>query len=157
MTERERIIYVADACRGTVEGSPEHQTILDIYNQYKPKPRYYNMKKTDPWCAAFVSAVYIAAGLADRIPIECSCFYMKNHAAAKGMFRDPARYVPKPGDLLFYKWDGKTIVTHVGIVRSVKGSALEVIEGNYNDKVGVRNIKLSYPYIDSYCEVDLDG
>lgn len=157
MTEREKIIFVAQTCRGTVEGSLEHKTIIDIYNQYRPKNRQYNISLKDPWCAAFVSAVYIAAGMPDRIPIECSCFYMKNLAKSKGSLRDPGRYVPKPGDLLLYKWAGKNIVSHVGIVKSVNGSALEVIEGNYNDSVGIRNIKLSYPYIDSYIEVALNG
>lgn len=157
MTEREKIIFVADACRGTLEGSPEHKTIIDIYNQYGPKNRGYKLSLKDPWCAAFVSSVYIAAGMPDRIPIECSCFYMQNLAMARGQFRDPVRYVPKPGDLLLYKWAGKNIVSHVGIVRNIRGSALEVIEGNYNDRVGIRSIKLSYPYIDSYIEVALDG
>ena len=73
------------------------------------------------------------------------------------MLRDPSRYVPRPGDIIFYKWNGKNITTHVGIVKSVKGSALEVYEGNYNDAVGIRKIKLSYPYIDSYLEVKYDG
>lgn len=153
---RERIVEVATACIGTKEGTQEHQTIIDIYNGYSKKARTYKITKTDPWCAAFVSAVFIAAGLDKFIPIECSCFYMKNYAARLGLIRDPKRYIPKPGDIIFYRWAGKNVVTHVGIVSSVKGSYLTVIEGNYNDKVGIRNIKLSYPYIDSYCEVNYD-
>ena len=157
MTDREKIISVATACLNTKEGSKEHQTIIDIYNQHKPKHREYKLRLTDPWCAAFVSAVYIAAGLSAAIPIECSCFYMKNLSITTGQVRDPVRYVPKLGDLVLYKWAGKNIVSHVGIVKSVKGSTLEVIEGNYNNKVGIRTIKLSYKYIDSYIEARLDG
>lgn len=155
MMLNEKIVQVAMACIGTQEGTDRHKTILDIYNQYEDKSkRQYTVKATDPWCAAFVSAVFIAAGIPKRIPIECSCFFMKNMGAAVGMLRDPARYVPKPGDIVFYKWAGKNVVTHVGIVKSVNGSTLEVIEGNYNNAVGVRKTKLSNPAIDSYLEVN---
>lgn len=153
MIDRNKIVEVATACIGTKEGTDRHKTIIDIYNNYQGKSRHYKINMGDPWCAAFVSAVFIAAGLPDLIPIECSCFYMKNLAKVRGIVRDPGRYVPKPGDIIFYKWDGKNIVTHVGIVSNVKGSALEVIEGNYLDSVNVRKIKLSYKYIDSYIEV----
>lgn len=153
MTQAEKILFVAGACMGTREGSSEHNTIISIYNQYPGKERAYKLTMSDPWCAAFVSAVFIAAGLDKLIPIECSCFYMKSRAERLGLIRDPKRYIPRPGDIIFYKWAGKNVVSHVGIVSSVKGSSLEVIEGNYNDKVGVRGIKLSYRYIDSYIEV----
>lgn len=152
---RKRIVEVATACIGTKEGTPEHQTIIDIYNGYAKKVRPYKITKTDPWCAAFVSAVFIAAGHPELVPIDCSCFYMKNTAAVRRSLRDPARYVPKPGDVILYKMDGKKVVSHTGIVSKVDGSSLEVIEGNYKDSVGVRKIKLSYKYIDSY--IDIDG
>ena len=71
------VVEVAMACVGTKEGSPEHKTIIDIYNGYMDKVRPFKMRMTDPWCAAFVSACYIAAGMGKAIPIECSCFYMK--------------------------------------------------------------------------------
>ena len=154
MMIQDKIWEVAAACIGTNEGTGRHQTILDIYNQFDyPGKRPYNIGRNDPWCAAFVSAVFIAAGAASLIPVECSCYLMKNLANARGIVRDPGRYVPKRGDVVFYKWAGKNVVSHVGIVTAVNGSALEVTEGNFNDSVGVRKIKLSYPYIDSYIEV----
>ena len=149
----DRILLTARACIGTKEGTDRHKTIIDIYNNYHPKPREYKISMKDPWCAAFVSSVFIASGIPQRIPVECTCFYMQNAAKERGDIRDPARYVPKPGDIIFYKWKGKNVVSHVGIVEEVKGSSLTVIEGNYQDSVGRRKIKLSYPYIDSYIEV----
>ena len=116
MTDREKIISVATACLNTKEGSKEHQTIVDIYNQHKPKNREYKLRISDPWCAAFVSAVYIAAGLSAAIPIDCSCFYMKNLSITTGQVRDPVRYVPKPGDLVLYKWDGKKISSRLQLL-----------------------------------------
>lgn len=150
----EKIVEVARACLGTKEGSPEHITIVDIYNQYRgnDKPAY-KMTMQDPWCATFVSSVFIAAGASPKIPIECSCFRMKNNAAKRGILRDKARYVPKPGDVVFYKMNKSSIVNHTGIIASVDGSALEVIEGNYKNSVGIRKTKLSYQCIDSYIEV----
>lgn len=147
------VVDVAMACVGTKEGSPEHKTIIDIYNGYMDKVRPFKMRMTDPWCAAFVSACYIAAGLGKAIPIECSCYYMKNTAEKRNMLRDPERYVPKPGDIVLYKMPGKEVVSHTGIVKSVNGSDMEVIEGNYKDAVGIRKCKLSYKNIDSYIEV----
>lgn len=147
------VVEVALACVGTKEGSKEHKTIIDIYNQYPGKLRPFKMRMTDPWCAAFVSACYIAAGIPQSIPIDCSCYNLKKAAEARRMLRDPARYVPRPGDIILYKMPGKTVVSHTGIVKSVEGSNLEVIEGNYKDAVGIRKIKLSYKYIDSYIEV----
>ena len=153
MIDRNKIVEVATACIGTKEGTERHKTIIDIYNGFSRRSRPFKMTMGDPWCAAFVSAVFIAAGFPDAIPIDCSCFYMKNLAKGRGMVRDPGRYVPKPGDIVLYKFQGKEVVSHTGIVSSVNGSALEVIEGNYKDSVDVRKIKLSYKYIDSYIEV----
>lgn len=153
---REKILYVANACLGTQENTDRHQTIIDIYNQYPNKSRQYKITLHDPWCAAFVSSVFIAAGVPQLIPIECSCWMMKQAGENRGMLRDKDRYIPMPGDVIFYKWEGEHQVSHVGIVSEVKGSSLKVIEGNYNDKVGVRQIKLSYPYIDSYLEVNYE-
>ena len=147
------VVEVAMACVGTKEGSQEHKTIIDIYNGYMDKVRPFKMSMSDPWCAAFVSACFIAAGLGKAIPIECSCYNMRQTAEKRRMLRDPGRYVPKPGDIVFYKMPGKKVVSHTGIVKSVEGSNMEVIEGNYKDSVGIRKCKLSYKPIDSYIEV----
>ena len=153
---RDYILNVARACIGTQENTDRHKTIVDIYNQYPNKSRQYKLSMHDPWCAAFVSAVFIAAGAPAMIPIECSCWMMKQAGENRGMLRDKDRYIPKPGDIIFYRWSGKKQTSHVGLVESIKGSSLKVIEGNFNDKVGVRQIRLSYPYIDSYLEVEYD-
>ena len=150
---RPTVLYTAACCIGSREGTDRHQVILDIYNMYKPKNRPYKITAKDPWCAAFVSACFIASGCAELIPIECSCYHIKEEAKKRGILRDPARYVPSPGDLILYKWEGKSVVSHIGIVEDVTGSNLTVIEGNYQDTVGRRHIKLSYKYIDSYIEV----
>lgn len=153
---KKHIVDVAEACIGTREGTDRHRTIIEIYNGYYKKTRSYKMRMTDPWCAAFVSAVFIASGASDLLPIECSCYLMKKAAEDRGQLMDPKRYVPEPGDVILYKMPGKNVVSHTGIVRNVQGSSLEVIEGNYGDAVGIRKIKLSYKCIDSYIRIEDD-
>lgn len=43
---------------------------------------------------------------------------------------------------------------HVGIVSSVSKSTIKVIEGNKNDAVGYRNLKVNGKYIRGYCLPD---
>lgn len=157
MIGRNYLIDVARACIGTQEGTDRHKTIVDIYNSYPGRSRKYDININDPWCAAFVSACFIAAGIPDLIPIECSCFYMKNCASSRGMLRDKNRYIPRPGDLVLYKWDDNKPVNHVGIVESVTGSKFTVIEGNYHNSVDRRTVNMSYKYIDSYISVKYPG
>lgn len=149
----DKIVEVATACIGTQEGTERHKTIIDIYNMYIEGKGLYKMTMKDPWCAAFVSAVFIAAGFPEVIPVECSCMRMKTDALKRNILYDKARYVPKPGDVIFYKFNNSKVVNHTGIVSKVNGSSLEVIEGNHKDSVSVRKIKLSYKYIDSYIKV----
>ena len=148
MTERENVAYVARACLGTAEGSARHKTIVDIFNMYYKGG--YMLKITDAWCAAFVSAVYIAAGLPDRIPIECSCGRMWEKGSKKELTRD-REYEPKVGDIIFYDFARIGITNHVGIVSDIlDGKRIRVIEGNHNDIVGYRNIPRDYLYTFGY-------
>ena len=65
-------------------------------------------------------------------------------------------YIPSPGDYIFYDWDdtGAGDCTgwpeHVGIVISVSGDVIKVIEGNKDDAVGYREIKVNGRYIRGY-------
>ena len=65
-------------------------------------------------------------------------------------------YIPSPGDYIIYDWDdtGAGDCTgwpeHVGIVISVSGDVIKVIEGNKDDAVGYREIKVNGRYIRGY-------
>lgn len=149
------ILYTAKCCLGAKEGDDRHKLIIDIYNLGKEKNQYKVTYK-DPWCAAFVSALFISCGMQRLIPIEASCFFMKNKAASRGMLRDPKSYTPVAGDLILYKLRGKQTVSHVGIIDHVDDVNISVIEGNKNDSVSRRLITKSYPFIDSYIHVDYE-
>lgn len=150
---RSKIIAQARSWIGLNEADGSHKTVIDTYNSHKPLARGYKLKYTDQWCAGTVSALAIACGATDIIPIEVSCTKMIELLKAKGIFVEDDAYVPAPGDLLFYDWqddskgDNKGNPDHVGIVESVVGDTITVIEGNYQNAVGRRLIRVNGKYI----------
>lgn len=142
MTEKElrqKVVAQARAWLGKKESDGSHKEILDVYNRLSPLPRGYRMKDTDPWCAAFVSAVGAAAGMSDVILPECSCDYMAAAYRAKGAYKDRG-YRGQPGDLIFYNWDGDASLDHVGIIEELLQGGYLILEGNKSDAVGRRSI-----------------
>ena len=141
---------------GRNENDGSHKLIVDTYNSLKPLPRNYKVQYTDAWCAATVSAAAIEAGLTDIIPRECSCTRMIELFKKMGRWKEDDSYIPLPGDIIFYDWDdsGKGDCTgnpeHVGVVESVMGLVITVIEGNYHDAVGRRNIAVNGRCIRGY-------
>ena len=141
---------------GRKESDGSHKKIIDLYNAYKPLPRNYKVKYTDPWCATFVSACGIACNYTDIIPIECSCNHMIELGKKMGIWVENENRVPNPGDILFYDWqdsgkgDNKGSSDHVGIVEKVVGKVITVIEGNYKDSVKRRTINVNGKFIRGY-------
>lgn len=143
MNEKDfRLKFVDTACSysGCNEADGSHQLIIDIYNGIQPLPAGYKLKYTDAWCAAFVSAMAKLCGLLDIIPAECSCDRMIAKFKAAGRYQENKDYKAEVGDIIFYDWDKNSTSDHVGIIASVSGLTLKVIEGNISDKVGYRNI-----------------
>lgn len=138
------------------ESDGTHKPIIDLYNAYKPLARGYKVKYTDAWCATFVSAVAIKLSYTDIIPTECSCNKMIALLKKKGAWVEDDSRKPNPGDLLFYDWDddGKGDNTgrsdHVGIVETVSGGKITIIEGNYANSVKRRTLEVNGKYIRGY-------
>ncbi len=88
----------------------------------------------DEWCGMFISwcAHFADVGCISKtaspyqLYSECQ---QKHNARALG-----GTYTPKPGDLFFTRGDDGGI-GHVGIVESVSGDTMYVIEGNWSKKV----------------------
>ena len=163
MTEtklREKAISQAKAWLGCRESDGSHKKIIDLYNSHKPLARGYALKYTDAWCAGFVSAVAIACGITDIMPTEVSCPKMIDSYKAIGRWQENDNHIPKAGDLVMYDWDdtGSGDATgqpeHVGIVESVSGTTITVIEGNYQDAVMRRTLSVNGRYIRGYCLPD---
>lgn len=159
MKETQLRNHYVDTLRGWIdakEGGAIHKRIIDTYNSLKPLPRNYPVTYKDAWCAATVSAAAIEAGLTDIIPRECSCTRMIELFKKMDRWMERDDYTPDKGDVIFYDWndDGKGDCTgnpeHVGVVEKVANGLITVIEGNYHDAVGRRNIIVNARYIRGY-------
>ena len=162
MTEnelRQKVVSIAKEYYGCKKGDSKHKAIIDGYNAVKPLARGYSVTYTDHWCATFVSFVGIKAGLKDIIFRECGCGAMIQLFKNAGRWIENDAYVPKAGDIVMYDWDdnGSGDCTgypeHVGIVVSVSGSTIKVIEGNMGSgsTVGYRDLAVNGRYIRGYC------
>lgn len=151
-----KVIEQAKAWIGRKESDGSHKEIINIYNNHRPLARGYKVKYTDSWCATFVSAVAIKCGCTDVIPTECGCEQMIELFKKSGTWVENENRTPKPGDIIFYDWadngvgDNKGYSDHVGIVESVSGGKITVIEGNYSDGVGRRVIAVNGKGIRGY-------
>lgn len=159
MTEKElRQNYVNTAIGylGCKESDGSHKKIIDLYNSHKPLARGYAVKYTDAWCATFVSAMAIKCGLTDIIPTECGCGQMIQLFQKLGAWVENDAHTPQTGDVIFYDWDDSGIgdctgyPEHVGIVVSVTGGNMKIIEGNKSDSVSYRAIAVNARYIRGY-------
>jgi len=160
MTEtqlREQVVKQAKSWLGCKESNGTHKQIIDVYNSHKPLARGYKVKYTDAWCATYVSAVAIKCGLTDIIPTECSCSKMVALHQKLGQWKEADSYKPKIGDIIMYDWqdsgsgENKGQPDHVGIVVSVSGNNIKVIEGNKNNAVAYRILEVNGKYIRGYC------
>ena len=163
MTEHEirnKVVSTATGYVGCKESDGSHRKIIDIYNGHKPLARGYKVRYDDAWCAVFVSTVSILNGLTDIMPTECGCGKMIDLYKAKGRWNESDAYKPEPGDVIMYDWEdtGKGDNTgspnHVGIVVSVSGNTIKVVEGNISNSVGYRTIEVNGKYIRGYCLPD---
>lgn len=173
MTENElrnAVCAQARAWLGRQESDNSHREIIDLYNRYK-KPGDYHMTYVDPWCAAFSSACGMAASVAvglpckpyELIPSSAACDPKIAQYKAMGRWMEDDNYLPSPGDEAFYDWDdsgyGDNMGSsdHVGIVVSVSGSSITVVEGNKSDSVSYRVIQRNGRYIRGYGLPDYAG
>lgn len=150
MTEYELRAFVATQARSWLnlkEADGSFKPIIDTYNSISPLPNGYRMKYTDPWCAAFVSAVAQKCGLTGIIFPNASCPRMIDLYQRAGRWQEDENYLPQVGDIVFYDWqddgvgDNRGVADHVGLVVSVSGNSFNVVEGNYSDAVKQRTIR----------------
>jgi hypothetical protein len=153
---RNKIIQIAKSYLGAKEADGSHRPIIDLYNRHNPLARGYKVKYTDSWCATFVSVVAIVAKMTAIIPTECGCGQMINLLKKINEWQENDAYTPKPGDIIFYDWNdtGKGDTSgwpeHVGIVVSVSGGTIKVIEGNISNAVGYRSVAVNAKNIRGY-------
>ena len=90
------------------------------------------------WCAMFLSWCANQAGVSkDTIGYFAECSYWKNEFYVKNnKWHDANGYMPARGDIIFFdNHNGDKVADHNGVVESVSGTSVIVIEGNLNNKV----------------------
>ena len=153
---RKAVVAKAASFVGAKEGTAQHRAIIDGYNAHKPLARGYAVKYTDEWCATFASYVAILMGYTDIVPTECGCERQIALWKNKGRWVESDAYTPAAGDYIYYYWDDNGVgdctgyADHVGIIESVSGSKIVVIEGNKSDSVSRRNIAVNAKFIRGY-------
>lgn len=163
MTEkaiRQKVADTALSLLGIKEGTAEHKRIIDTYNSGLPKlPRGYKMDYDDAWCAATMSYIGIVLGIFHVILPECSCAKMIELYKAQGRWEERDDYVPNLADIVMFDWDAvKGECTgapeHTGMIVGKEGKTLEVLEGNYDNQVKIREIPIEYVKVRGYCLPD---
>lgn len=149
LSNRNFVLQEAKKYLGRKESNGSHKEIIDVYNNFKPLPRGYKVKYTDAWCATFISAVAIKCGYTNIIPIECGCEEMVILANKKGIWQNN-NHKPMLGDIILYDWDKNGRSDHIGFIDWVNGTTLNVLEGNFNNSVGYRNISVLSDQIRGY-------
>lgn len=140
------IMSLAQTWIGRNEADNSHREIINIYNSQSILPRGYKVQYNDKWCATFISALFIANGCNEFS--ECGCQEMIEKMKSLGYWK--GKTTPRPGDIVFYDWNGDNIADHVGIVENYNSGTNTVIEGNYKDAVGRRTISASASQIIGY-------
>ena len=154
---RKAAVSAAASYIGCKEKDGSHRKIIDLYNSQKPLPRGYGVKYTDAWCAAFVSAVGVKLGISHILLPECGVGDMVALYKRENRFRAPKNHTPKVGDLIVYDWGGDGRGDHIGIIEKVENGRLTVIEGNYQDGVGRRQVTKNSKNILGYCLPDYES
>lgn len=148
-------VLAMESWNGYSEANGKFKTIIDLYNSHKPLARGYAVKYSDEWCDTCVSAAAIKAGMVDLIGTECGCERHVDIFKKKGIWIEDGSIVPRRGDIIMYNWDqgyqpNNGGSDHIGVVVSVSGGTITVIEGNKSEAVGYRKIPVGWGYIRGY-------
>lgn len=150
-----QIIQEARKWLGTVQGSAGHKQIIDGYNSVRPLPVGYTVKYYDHWCSTFITFIFDQLKASDLIGRECGVERHIQIFKQKGIWIENGNIIPQPGDIITYNWDqawqpNDGYADHIGIVETVSGRTITVIEGNISRMVARRTIQAGNGYIRGY-------
>ncbi len=96
----------------------------------EPYWRWYGFDSRVEWCACFVSWCANESGcLGTAVPKFSRCTDGVAWFKGQNRWRN-SRYLPQPGDIIFFDWNQDMVPDHVGIVEKVEGGVIYTIEGN---------------------------
>ena len=155
------LVTTAEQWLGAKEEDGSHQRIIDLYNGHEPLAQGYTVQYDDQWCATFVSASAIEAGLTEIIPTECGCQRQIGLFQERNSWEEDDGYIPLPGDIIYYSRSNTDAINdctgwsdHVGIIVGTNGRRIKVIEGNYGNAVAYRYINVDALMIRGYAIPD---
>lgn len=128
----------ANTKMGIKEGTNAFYKLIDDYNNECRKKNTYKMSYNDSWCACFVSICLTHCGYSTKY----------NSVDCDALFRNLAKYEiarkdAKRNDIVFYSWKHtNSDLQHVGIISNRMGNYINVIEGNKNNSVAIRQINV---------------
>ena len=104
---------------------------------------WYGFKQKVNWCASE------SGDLGTNIPKFAAVMdgmnWFKNHDKWKGK-----KYLPSPGDIVFFDWQNNNLPDHVGIIENIDDNYIYVIEGNSSDEVKRNQYLKDYEHIFGY-------
>lgn len=157
----ENLLMIADTQLGYRES--EENFIIDADGKKQGYTRYGDWYGANyrEWCAMFVSFCLHYAEIPEHyFPQQANCAKWVKALKAEELYigarnqkENGEKYVPNPGDLVFFDWkedrqDGKA--DHVGIVYRVSGNKVTTIEGNSGKQVRTRQYALTDKVILGY-------
>ena len=96
----------------------------------QPYWSWYGFESQVEWCACFVSWCANESGcLGTSIPKFSRCIDGVAWFQGQGRWQSSG-YLPQPGDVIFFDWNGDMVPDHVGIVEKVESGVIYTIEGN---------------------------
>jgi hypothetical protein len=112
---------------------------------------WYGFSSRVAWCAIFVSWCADQCGYLDAgvIPKFSYCDYGIAWFQSRGQWQGRS-YIPAPGDIIFFDWDGNGNSDHVGIVESCDGTTVCTVEGNSSNAVRQRQYAVGSAKIMGY-------
>lgn len=136
----------------------QRNSVVDIYNTYRPRPRGYTVKYEDMLCATFVSSIFIHLGWTDIVPPECGARQLYLNMEALGRAELNKKRVPNVGDLIFFGNSRYvTGIQHVGIVQEVTSDKKRIYYYDLTGVVGRHTVPVGYSWIMGYAWPDYDS
>ena len=114
--------------------------------------RKYKIQPTDNWCAMFCSVIAHKCEV-KNFPYEVSVYYMTQLAKKSEHFITDESEVTA-GDLIIYDWKADGTLNHVGIIIEITTTHFKVVEGNYNNTVGLRTVKRNNKEVYGFIKVE---
>lgn len=150
------LLKIAETQLGYTESQRNFDAVLDENGEtytLKGWTRYgawYGIPYGD-WCAMFISFCLNYADIPESaIPYDCATTTWIDSLSARGMYAPAGSYDPKPGDLIFFDWEGDGLSDHVGIVWAINPGSITTIEGNHTISVELFDYDLSDGHIQGY-------